>query len=85
MYKTFELVNKFKNDGKIVLSLIRFLGIVLPRNSDLFSIAVSVVGLGWEHFQLNNINLLLETKAKNFSVLKSLKSVLNDLVSGVSP
>lgn len=66
MYKTFKLVNKFKNDGKIALSLIRFLGNVVLRNSDLFSVAASVVGLGWELFHLSNINLHLQTKGKTF-------------------
>lgn len=65
MCKHFKLVNKLKNYCKSVLSPIRFLGNVLPRNLDLFSIAASVEGLEWELFQVNNVNLHLEIQAKN--------------------
>lgn len=85
MYKTFKLVNKLKNYGKIALPLIRFLGSVLPGNLDLFSVAASVEGLECELFQVNNVNLRLEIKAKKLSTFESLKSVLNYLVWGVSP
>lgn len=42
----------------------RFLGNVLPRNSHLFSIAASVVGLERDLFQLSNVNLHFEGEAK---------------------
>lgn len=58
----------------------RFLGNVLPRNSHIFSIAASVVGLERDLFQLNNVNLHLEREAKTFSCSKLLKFILNDLV-----